>query len=292
MYRDALIDHIHQLRRTIPAGPTSRFIAAAYSRLAKKVAGLPPGPVSAAAIKRLDITEHMKNKLLGLLKLKPIPKDPVEELRAQMEDIPGIGPKKIEELIAAGVRKLDDLKKPKYRDGLSESARLFVELRPERRIPHAVIARIEAKLNDSSWETYFVGSYRRRRPTSRDIDVMLISDDPADLGRFIEFVRGRLPRLYQYSAGPDKASFIVGFGRKYYKFDIFRTPELLKWAMLLYSTGSKEFNVWMRGVAKRQGLLLNQEGLFRGKQRLPVSSEAGYFEALGLPYVEPERREK
>lgn len=296
MYRDELIDHIRQLRLTIPPGPSSRFISAAYLRLIKKVSVLPPGPVKISIIQRLDITQHMKSKLAELLKLKPIKKDPIEELRKCLEDIPGIGPKKIEELISNGVKELDDLRKPKYINGLSESASLFVKLRPERQIPHSLISRIKNKLDTSTetvrWETYFVGSYRRRRPTSRDIDVMLVSDDPADLSRYVEFVRSRLPRLYQYAVGKDKVSFVVGFGRKYYKFDIFRTPTKSKWAMLLYSTGSKEFNVWMRGLAKRNGFLLNQEGLFRGKEPVPVSSEAGYFEALSIPYIDPEKREK
>jgi DNA polymerase (family 10) len=126
-------------------------------------------------------------------------------------------------------------------------------------------------------------------PTSRDIDIMLVDDKPAALANYIAFVQHKIKDIWQYAHGPDKASFII-FYKKYVKLDIFRTPQKFKWAMMLYSTGSKEFNIRMRGIAKKKGLLLNQKGLYDAHTRLPDSSERDYFDHLDMPYLAPQER--
>lgn len=61
-------------------------------------------------------------------------------------------------------------------------------------------------------------------------------------------------------------------------------------AMLLYFTGSKEFNIRQRGIAKKKGFKLNQHGLYRGTEKLKVRSERDIFKILEMPYLEPEMR--
>jgi DNA polymerase/3'-5' exonuclease PolX len=65
--------------------------------------------------------------------------------------------------------------------------------------------------------------------------------------------------------------------------------------MLLYATGSKQFNIRMRGIAKRMGYVLNQYGLYKlpinpNSTPLPVNSEKDFFKILEIPYIPPPNR--
>jgi DNA polymerase (family 10) len=62
-------------------------------------------------------------------------------------------------------------------------------------------------------------------------------------------------------------------------------------AALLYLTGSKAHNVALRRLALQHGLKLNEYGLYRGSLRIAGATEAGIYEALGLPWIPPELRE-
>ncbi len=283
-----LLLHIQNLSDSTPDVPTRRFIQAAYRKVMRTLSSEfdPQEDVQKAALQDLPLTANMKAKLEGLLKLRPLKISP---LLGELAEIPGIGSQKSRELIENGLKNVKQLKQKKFLDMLNKSARLFVEKDPERKIPHEVIQQIESKIASPDWETYIVGSYRRQRPYSRDIDLMLVSDKEQDLHSYISFLKTRLPELLQYAIGPDKASFLVKFASKYYKFDVFRTPKKKKWAMLLYSTGSKEFNIKMRAHAKKLGYKLNQEGLYN-KKEIAVKSEKDFFRILGLPYLEPPQR--
>jgi len=60
---------------------------------------------------------------------------------------------------------------------------------------------------------------------------------------------------------------------------------------LLYFTGSKNFNIMMRGRAKKMGLVLNQHGLFeKNGNRVPVYSEREIMSKLDLPWFSPRKR--
>src|SRR5207244_9379965 len=60
-----------------------------------------------------------------------------------------------------------------------------------------------------------------------------------------------------------------------------------------YFTGSKDHNVAIRVRAVKMGLKLSEYGLFRVADDFKVAgeTEAGIYEALGLPWIPPELRE-
>lgn len=60
---------------------------------------------------------------------------------------------------------------------------------------------------------------------------------------------------------------------------------------LLYETGSAEHLRQLEARATQRGLSLSRKGLFRGPDPLPMASEKEVYEALGLPWLEPEWRE-
>jgi DNA polymerase/3'-5' exonuclease PolX len=81
----------------------------------------------------------------------------------------------------------------------------------------------------------------------------------------------------------------------FYKIDAFLTPKKYAPAMLLYATGSKAFNIYMRTKAKAAGYLLNQTGLYTRKngkadKLVPIKSEKDFFAKLGMHYIDAAKR--
>src|SRR5262249_22573805 len=64
-------------------------------------------------------------------------------------------------------------------------------------------------------------------------------------------------------------------------------------AAMQYFTGSKDHNVAIRTRAVKMGLKLSEYGLYRVEDDVAVAgaTEAGVYEALGLPWIAPELRE-
>jgi DNA polymerase (family 10) len=63
-------------------------------------------------------------------------------------------------------------------------------------------------------------------------------------------------------------------------------------AKLLFFTGSKNFNIMMRGKAKGMGMALSDRGLFdRETKELITADEREIFEKIGIPWVPPNKRD-
>jgi DNA polymerase/3'-5' exonuclease PolX len=188
---------------------------------------------------------------------------------------------------------------------LPEETQVFLKYKPDRTIPHDDIKRIEPfllKLQSKNIKLQIVGSYRREKANSKDIDIMLVSNDENAIENFLLSLKKiSKNKAYPYSKGKDKMSIIINAdafidSNKKYKLDIFRVKPENKIPMLLYSTGSKEHNILMRSVAKKKKMRLNQKGLFRIKpdgvlEKINgLKTEKAYFDALGLEYLEPKKR--
>ena len=213
----------------------------------------------------------------------------------------GLGSEKAKALIEAGVKHTNQLHMKKYKDLLPEETKAFIELKPLQQIPAEHIKLLEPylmKAADAKLSLTITGSYRREKPHSSDIDLMVVSDEEDAIQILLDRLRTILNgKVYPYSKGKDKMSLIVDMSdllnspKKIYKIDAFRTTLDNQIPMLLYSTGSKEFNVSMRGKAKKLGYLLNQKGLFSGGKKITdLNSEKDYFAILNMPYLEPKKR--
>jgi DNA polymerase (family 10) len=132
------------------------------------------------------------------------------------------------------------------------------------------------------------GSLRRGRETVGDLDLLVTGPAAeAALDRFVA-----LPGVTEVLGhGDNKASAKVG--REGLQVDVRALPPASFGAALQYFTGSKEHNVALRTRAVRMGLKLSEYGLFRATDdvKLAGESEAGVYEALGLPWIPPELRE-
>lgn len=132
------------------------------------------------------------------------------------------------------------------------------------------------------------GSYRRRRETVGDVDLLVAcADPPAVMARFAG--AGAV-----IGSGETKTSIRLSSG---IQADLRVVPAESFGAALHYFTGSKAHNVAIRGMCVKRGLTLNEYGLWKALEdgspgeRVGGASEEEVFGALGLAWIPPELRE-
>jgi DNA polymerase (family 10) len=132
------------------------------------------------------------------------------------------------------------------------------------------------------------GSLRRGRETVGDLDLLVTGPSARDaLDRFVAD-----PRVQEVLGhGENKASAKVG--RDGLQVDVRALAPESFGAAMQYFTGSKDHNVAIRTRAVKMGFKLSEYGLFRVEDDAKVAgaTEAGVYEALGLPWIPPELRE-
>ncbi len=137
------------------------------------------------------------------------------------------------------------------------------------------------------------GSYRRRNETIGDVDLLVQAELPAPavMEHFTAFESVERVVL----AGDTRGAVVLRSGLEV---DLRIVPRRSFGAALHYFTGSKEHNVAVRQMAQRQGLRVNEWGVFRlpegvdpeevGKEegeRVAGETEASIFEAVGMAWV-------
>jgi DNA polymerase (family 10) len=219
--------------------------------------------------------------------------------------VPGLGPKRVRALhqglavdtvaqlrkaaLAGRIRELPGF-------GAKTEQRILQHLRakaaaPETRMLLPVAAQYAEALAD--WlrgapqvqQLEIAGSYRRRRETVGDIDILVASGEPAPvMQRFTGYdeVREIL------NQGSTRASVQLSCGLQV---DLRVVEPAAFGAALHYFTGSKAHNIAIRKRAQARGLKINEYGVFRGKARVAGDSETSVFAAVDLPWIAPELRE-
>lgn len=281
--------------------PTTRYIIIAYNRVLNTLdnAALNENEVmNDKKIDALDLTPHMKDKLKKMLKQKPPAIKPAQ-LKKDLDKLLGIGEKKANELIELGLKNINQLHQKKWFNLLHKDTQLMLQHKPLRKIPHNDIKKIEKKLTGFTLHNSHVvitGSYRRKKPFSKDIDVLLRAEKEEHLDDYINYLKKKFNNeVYLYSKGSDRISLIIKPFKNEevkYKVDIFRASPETYYTNLLYSTGPKEFNIKMRLKAKRAGLLLNQNGFYKNGEKINKNTddEVKLFSIVKMEYVAPENR--
>jgi len=132
------------------------------------------------------------------------------------------------------------------------------------------------------------GSLRRGRETIGDLDILVTGPGAAEaLNRIV----GHVKTQELLGHGANKAS--VTFGTERLQVDVRALPHESFGAAMQYFTGSKEHNVAIRTNALKQGLTLNEYGLFTldSNKRVGGESEIEIYERLGYAWIPPELRE-
>jgi DNA polymerase (family 10) len=137
------------------------------------------------------------------------------------------------------------------------------------------------------------GSYRRRQETVGDIDLLVLGEEGRDevMARFQAF-----PGAVRVEAvGETKGRIVLRSGLPV---DIRIIRRESFGAALHYFSGSKEHNVAIRTLGVKNGLKINEYGVFSegvsrsgGEERLGGGDEEDVFRAVGLPWISPLLRE-
>jgi DNA polymerase (family 10) len=134
------------------------------------------------------------------------------------------------------------------------------------------------------------GSYRRRKETIGDLDLLVSSSRPEEVSDF--FIRHPLVEEVIVH-GPTKSSVRLKDGPQCDLRVV--KPEEFPFA-LVYFTGSKEHNIRLRSRALDQGWSLNEYRFSPAKEGGEISvpeihTEQELYKALGLDFIPPELRE-
>jgi DNA polymerase (family 10) len=288
----------------------NQFRVRAYRRAARVIEGLPQSVRSLLSGGRdlsdlPGIGKDLAGKIADIVKtghfglLDDLKKELPGEL-GDMATLPGLGPKRAKLLYdKLDVRTLDDLRRvlktgrmrqlkgfgPIIAKKLSEALeRPKAEKRFKLSVAEAEAEALVGFLRDGG-RIVVAGSYRRRRDTVGDLDLLVTTEDGPAVGDKLVRYENVAEAL---AHGPTRATVILRSG---IQVDVRAVPEESYGAALIYFTGSKAHNIALRGLAIEHHWKLNEYGLFSGKDRIAGATEEEVYKKLGLAFVPPELRE-
>lgn len=194
-----------------------------------------------------------------------------------LAEIPGFGAKSTEKLLAG----IQEYRQHAQRLALYEAERLVEPLLAHLRSVPQVL------------ELEVAGSYRRRKETIGDIDLVAVADESMPV---MEAFRAYPAVRAVLMSGDTRSSITLGSGLQV---DLRVVPRDCFGAALLYFTGSKEHNVKLRRRAVERGLTISEYGVFEVVEDHPElegrrrggREESEIYRAVGLPWIPPELRE-
>lgn len=248
------------------------------------------------------IEEYIKTGKIGIFeKLKR--GAPIDLL--SFEAIEGVGPKMLKVLYEKlGIRNVRDLEKaartkkvrtlPRFGKKTEENILRSIELSREHRgrfslgYVSPIVSKIEKDLASSSGvkKVLACGSFRRRKETVGDIDLLAAADDSSAAMEFFCSMPN-VEKIIVRGATKSSARLDIGIDA-----DLRVVPERSLGAAEQYFTGNKDHNVELRKIAIKKGWKLNEYGLFdKNNKFLAGRTEKEIYEKLGLDWMPPEMRE-
>ena len=176
--------------------------------------------------------------------------------------------------------------------------------------PYAISLKEKLKKSPFVLQIEICGSFRRRKETIGDLDILVTSKNPKKIFDF--FVN--LPEIQKVNAkGTTKVNVLLKHGPET---DLRVVKPESFGAALHYFTGSKTHNIQIRKMGMERGLRINEYGVFKIKNqkstlrqssglilnkaeaskiknllRIGGREEEDVFKAVGLPWIPPEIRE-
>ena len=228
----------------------------------------------------------------------------VPESLIEVMGVAGLGPKRVKTLYEQlGVKDVDGLKQAAQAGkiqtlsgfGAKTEQNILQELatrgsgekRFRRRDAEEMAEPLVALLRevDGVDQAAIAGSYRRRKETVGDLDILVACADAGPvMRRFVAY--DDVTRVL--SQGDTRASVILKGGLQV---DLRAVQPESFGAALHYFTGSQAHNIRVRQLGQERGLKVNEYGVFQGEHRVAGQTEAEVFDAVGLPGIVPELRE-
>lgn len=274
--------------------------------------------------KVLDIIKNYKNKITSSSQLKDIPgvgkkslqrideileTGKLKEIQNNLNNLSsiinnldkvfGIGRSKAKDIIKKyKISSIKDLQKIAPDSDLPHSIKVGLKYydKIKENIPRKEIDDIHNYIHNLYPDLFFTicGSYRRLKPTSNDIDIIVVSKNTEDFNKLIDLLIEKKFIVASLTSKDVKTKYmgLCKIHKYIRRIDIrIIKPESYFYA-LLYFTGSKEFNQKMRQKAISLNYKLNEYRLenLKNNKTFKVSSEKEIFDLLNMSYIPPELR--
>ena len=292
----------------------NRFRVRAYRNAAYTIESLTDS-IADLVSQEKDLTQlaEIGNDLAGKIKtivetgtdplLEDLKKEIPEEL-SELLGLKGMGPKKIATLYnTLDIKTADDLREAAEKHKIQEVSgfgaitekNILEELDrwqgEQKRYSLALADQIAKpyleylKMTKNVISLEIVGSYRRRKETVGDIDILATCKRGNDMmDRFSEYED--VEKIL--SKGKTRSTVMLKSG---IQVDLRVVPQVAFGAAMHYFTGSKTHNIACRKIAVNKQLKLNEYGLFKGDDRIAGHTEKEIYAELDLPFIQPELRE-
>lgn len=256
-----------------------------------------------------DIGEDLAGKIAEIVRTGELPlledlSGEVPEAIVEATRIPGIGPKRARALFEAlGLASLDELAEAAEAGRITDvkgfgdktEARIREALEEkdtgERRFRLDVAEDFAEPLVawirriDGVDKAEIAGSYRRRKETVGDLDILAAGEDGgAIIDRFVD--HDEVEEVI--SQGKTRSTVRLRSGLNV---DLRVIPKASWGAAMHYFTGSRAHNIAGRRRAQDRDLKLNEYGLFDGETRVAGDTEEEVYDRIGLPWIAPVLRE-
>jgi DNA polymerase (family 10) len=292
----------------------NQFRVRAYRNAARTIGGLSQS--AADMVKRgedlsklSEIGKDLAGKIEEIIKTGKLPllENLKKELPVELSNlmkISSLGPKRIKALHEKlGISTLDELakaardKKIREIDGFGEKTEesILEEVGKIKGVKER-IKLVEAEQIAESLIDYLkkakgikdiaaAGSYRRRKETVGDLDILVTHKKDSDvMDHFTKYED--VEKVV--SKGKTKSTIML---RSNFQVDLRAVAQVSYGAALHYFTGSKAHNIAIRKLGLKKDLKVNEYGVFKGDKRIAGKTEEEVYKKVGLPYIEPELRE-
>ena len=295
----------------------NRFRIRAYRRAAQNIGNLSRN-VAHMVEEEEDLTqltgigEDLADKIREIVETGKLTQ--LEELKEEVPqgllqtlNVAGLGPKRVKKLHEQlGIKNLEDLKdaaesgKIKELEGFGEQTQSKIledisrigerDQRTLLYVAEQIVKPLLEYLDSAETVTRSVvaGSYRRRKETVGDIDILIVCEDQEQaMEHFIAYEDADEVLAH----GEEKSSVVLKSGLQV---DVRAVAAESYGAALHYFTGSQAHNIAIRARGMQRDLKINEYGIFRTVEeegRVGGKTESEVYESVDLTYIPPELRE-
>lgn len=239
-------------------------------------------------------------------------KDLNEQYYSDFMSIVGVGKAKAKEWISKGINTIEKLKKEikeghiKVTNNIDLGLKYYDDLKE--RIPRNEINEMKKKMEDilktinSSLIFEICGSYRRNEESSGDIDFLITHPEYKDNNKKYNYLKEILNELKRKEIIVDEMTKnstkkflgmckIPNF-KKIRRIDILYINFESFYSSIMYFTGNKYFNLYIRNKCLEKNYSLNEYYLknLNDDSIIYLKNEKHIFEILNIPYLKPDER--
>lgn len=211
--------------------------------------------------------------------------------------VKGIGPKTAWKFYQSGIKNFDDLVSSweagqidqRFSDGIKQALE-----RKGERVPGSLAASMGYYLlqmlkgREGALRADVAGSVRRKKETSKDLDIILSAATDKDKKNIIDFF-SNLGKVI--TKGETKCSIWFFYRDTTIQTDLLIVDDESFGAALQYFTGSKEHNIKIRTLAAQKGYKVNEFGIWdKSGKKLGGKNEEDIYNILGIKMPNPEER--